>query len=70
MSLLLLLPPLSLHNEGLGTPATAAATPVAAVGLPVSLWGQLTGAMGTSGYLVLVPLTTASWKEGSGDDWD
>lgn len=68
---LLLLPLLFLQNEGLGTPATAAATPVAAVGLlPVSLWGQLTGPVGVSGHRVLVPLTTASWKEGSGGDWD
>lgn len=70
--LTLLLPPLSLQNEGLGTPATAAAaTSVAAVGLlPVSLWGQLRGPMGASGHRVLVPLTAASWKEGSGGDWD
>lgn len=70
MSLLLL--PLSLlQNEGLGTPATAAATSVAAVGLlPVSLGGQLIGPMGVSGHWVLVPLTAASWKEGSGGDWD
>lgn len=67
----LLLPPLSLQNEGLRTPATAAATSVAAVGLlPVSLGGQLIGPMGVSGHQVLVTLTEASWKEGSGGDWD
>lgn len=62
MSLLLLpLPPLSLRNEGLGTPATAAATSVAMVGLlPVSLGGQLIGPMGVSGHWVLVPLTATS----------
>lgn len=69
LPLLLLL--LSLKNEGLGTPAAAAATPVAAVGLlPVSLGAQLTGPVGVSGHRVRVPLTTASWKEGSGGDWD
>lgn len=63
--------PLSLQNEGLGTPAAAAATPVAVISLlPVSLGGQLTGPVGVSGHRVLVPLTTASWKEGSGGDWD